>query len=748
LVWVFLLLLVGACSAQPGAAAVRDEPRSPPEAVAAAQAKGPTLVRIQGNLWVIGLPHKHGWARERRVLLTRHDAERGVDLKVGVVVVLDDSYATAAPVGIVYEEPGASFDGARAALVGSDQRLRVGRGFGSLSAVVTTTLVEITLGSQDEVGVGDVYEVRSLDGRQVVGRVKVTELEATRAKAAVLNAGAMMAGQEVVYQPRSAAEEGKREGLKIVVCNFTPKASGASVQAGETFAFDLAKHLREAAASWQGLEVLQVPQLVGDHEPARALGRSYQADIVVWGAALCMEGKGCAQPVYTVVDPARLVTASVSGREVRFDPLSPGSAFERGSAKDPAGVVFGLLGSLAFQAQHYGDAAYYLGRVPEGALVGVDHFRALRDLGDAQYLLGRIESALDTAGKLEREARGSKDRGWQAVGVAYRARILTDNGQVDEALKLLQEVLAAYEALGDRSSRAMTLGYIARILTDKGQVDEALKLHRETLATYEGLGAQRDRAIALSDIARILTDKGQVDEALKLLREALAVYEALGDRRTRAVTLGDIARILTDKGQVDEALKLLRESLAICEVLGERRGRAVTLSDIARILYNKGQMDEALKLLHEALAVYEALGNRRSRALTLRLITHILKDKGQMDEALKLYYEALAVYDALGDRRSRAVTLYDVAKIHLARNDIPAALPMLRESYKILLALGDARGTAFVGESLAQRLIQTGAKTEAEPVVDRAAEALTLIGETADAAALRALISGTPPSQP
>ncbi|HCB14196.1 MAG TPA: tetratricopeptide repeat protein, partial [Gammaproteobacteria bacterium] len=42
---------------------------------------------------------------------------------------------------------------------------------------------------------------------------------------------------------------------------------------------------------------------------------------------------------------------------------------------------------------------------------------------------------------------------------------------------------------------------------------EALKLHQEELTVYQALGDQRERAVTLGDIARIKVDKGEVDEA-------------------------------------------------------------------------------------------------------------------------------------------------------------------------------------------------------------------------------------------
>ena len=80
-----------------------------------------------------------------------------------------------------------------------------------------------------------------------------------------------------------------------------------------------------------------------------------------------------------------------------------------------------------------------------------------------------------------------------------------------------------YEALGDKRERAITLGDIARLLSDKGEVDQALKLHQQELAIYEVLGDKRSRAATLGDIARLLSAKGEVDQALKLHHDELAI---------------------------------------------------------------------------------------------------------------------------------------------------------------------------------------------------------------------------------
>mgnify|MGYP000039712165 CR=1 FL=1 len=145
---------------------------------------------------------------------------------------------------------------------------------------------------------------------------------------------------------------------------------------------------------------------------AREIGRRHKADIVVWGTAMCVKNQGCAQPVFTVVEPESLSQSAFAGGDVVFDPLNPSRALTEGHAADPMNLARALLGRVSYKAQKYGDAAFYFSGLAKGAIQGINYYEALRDLGQSQYFLGRIEHALHAAVKLENEARRDGDGGW------------------------------------------------------------------------------------------------------------------------------------------------------------------------------------------------------------------------------------------------------------------------------------------------------------------------------------------------
>jgi tetratricopeptide (TPR) repeat protein len=264
-----------------------------------------------------------------------------------------------------------------------------------------------------------------------------------------------------------------------------------------------------------------------------------------------------------------------------------------------------------------------------------ENYERVREL---QPALAHLESALQEIQRMTREGRPADTRNHAYLLVAH-ARLLVKVGRPDDALPEFEQARGLLKVDRDRAIR---LGDIARLLAANGEMNDALKLHQESLACFEALGHERERATTLSDIARLLVAKGEVDEALKFRQERLAILESLGEKRSRAMRLAEIACLLAAKGEVDQALKFHREELVIYEALGDPEGIADTLWSIARIKLRRQHSPQALEHLAGSYSICLKLRN-------LVAICRVGMDFGQLLCGIGRLKEGLGVLERSRD---------------------------------------------------------------------------------------------------
>ena len=200
-------------------------------------------------------------------------------------------------------------------------------------------------------------------------------------------------------------------------------------------------------------------------------------------------------------------------------------------------------------------------------------------------------------------------------------------------------------------SRAASLGNIGLIYSHKGDLDEALRSLQEAISLYRSIGYKHGEANQLTNIGNIYSDKGNLDEALKYHEKALKIYREIECRRGEALARGNLGVVLRSKGSSDEALKYHEKALKINREIGHKRGEATQLGNIGLIYSDKGDLDEALKYHEKALKINREIGHKRGEATQLGNIGLIYSDKGDLDEALKYHEKALKINREIGHKR-------------------------------------------------------------------------------------------------
>ncbi|TMK96741.1 MAG: tetratricopeptide repeat protein [Actinobacteria bacterium] len=182
------------------------------------------------------------------------------------------------------------------------------------------------------------------------------------------------------------------------------------------------------------------------------------------------------------------------------------------------------------------------GRFPEGREMAARSTAICHDLGMGMFAavndaeaLGFLEVQAGDLIAAERAVRraceileSGGERSWLSTLAADLALILCAQKRYEEAGRFV-ELSRETAASDDINSQAEWRRARAKILANEGSLDQAESLAREAVALVRDVEGTFSHAPALSDLALILRQAERPEEAVEVLREALRLYELKED---------------------------------------------------------------------------------------------------------------------------------------------------------------------------------------------------------------------------
>ena len=291
-----------------------------------------------------------------------------------------------------------------------------------------------------------------------------------------------------------------------------------------------------------------------------------------------------------------------------------------------AGTLFPVLGFLDAYYMRYSfvcDHWVYLSSLGLIALGAALVAEAVKRLGTPMLLYGSAAVLLAVLGALTWQ----QSKMYQDLETLWRttvtkdpeaflaqhnyASILSDRGQLDEAIAHFQKVLEIKPGFAEtRNSLGIALGR-------KGQTDEAIRQFQEALRL------KPDYALAHNNLGIVLLSKGQSDAAISQFQEAIRL------RPDNAEAHNSLGVALGRKGQIDEALRQYQEAVRLKPDYTDAH------YNFGVALLGEGQTDAAISQFQEVVRLkpdYAEAHNDLGIALVRR---------GQLDAAIRQFQEAV-----------------------------------------------------------------------------------------------------------
>lgn len=339
--------------------------------------------------------------------------------------------------------------------------------------------------------------------------------------------------------------------------------------------------------------------------------------------------------------------------------------------------------------------------------------------------------------------------------LSIKGDVLGRKGDVQTALRLLNQAEAALRAAGDQLNLARTLvrrAIVYRLLGDYpnslADGDRALALlaaddqpHRERMMV---------KALALLSKGLSLQSIGLYSDSIACLQEALRINQRLEDTTGVTTVSMDLAHVYLIGGYYAQALELFQFCLAAQRRLANLSAQAIVLNNMGVLYHLQGDYVQALRHLEEAQEYARRSGYTRMVGFTLASIGDLFADLDLWQIAQKIYRQAwttahrvnerfLIVYLELALARTAGATgawreafehlstasqmvldkksnyewaLYQLAmgRYYLAQNMVGEAIAPLQDAQKSF-----AEGGQTTEEALAHFLLAAARQATAEP---------------------------------
>jgi len=297
-------------------------------------------------------------------------------------------------------------------------------------------------------------------------------------------------------------------------------------------------------------------------------------------------------------------------------------------------------------------------------------------------------------------------------------RVLSLQGRCEEAIGVLQEGIAAYQALDDLDGVARLYARTARAAWDLGDMPRGLALCREGMAAVAGAPESPDQADLLHETARACHFNGLQEEATSLCRRALEMAERMGAVRVQAEALTTLA--LLPSLPYEESLSMLGQAIELAEPAGLLKQAARAHNNLgASLVDTRARRKHFLRAAELARQRGEILGEL-SYARHAAQCSLALGDLAAAEEVLASQRQSL---DAAGRPGAAALELRNLEFILLwFQGELAQAIEGLRSLRPKLREAGDLQSLAWLNRNLAQACIweEVGQEEEIEAMLQEA----------------------------
>ncbi len=278
---------------------------------------------------------------------------------------------------------------------------------------------------------------------------------------------------------------------------------------------------------------------------------------------------------------------------------------------------------------------------------------------------------------------------------AKRGNIYLDIGEVQEAAKNFDALIAISERNNNAESECYAMSMLSRTFEEMNDLDRSYEYARSALSLAEKIEDVNQKTIANMCLARIFEKRGQLNYAEEYYHRAEVLIRTTNNKQKMSELLEALGRIKRARGELDKSLTFYKRSLDIYREIENKSKAGDLLLICGNIIEEQEKLEEALDTYKEALKLSESIGDRVKNADSFEKCASVLLKMGQEDEALTYYLEAVEIKKEFNDKESIADIYFKIGEIYKNKEKLRKSTEYFDKALDIFNELDNKIGIAL-----------------------------------------------------
>lgn len=325
----------------------------------------------------------------------------------------------------------------------------------------------------------------------------------------------------------------------------------------------------------------------------------------------------------------------------------------RPKTADPKAYEYYLRGNLiSGTAETEEDLRTALGLYKQAYQIDTTFYYAQLNQGVMHYKLNEYDASEAIYLSLIDKAIAIDDLSLYGKSLLNLGALTFTNGNLDEALGILEKALAVGSEINDKSLVGNVQNYLGVVHKYIGNADQAIEYLHKSTHLAQVLSDSSFHAETLNNLGSTFREIGEHDSALVYLSSSLKLSKQLNNKLMEAAAYFNLGYLYQLKGELQEAITYYNMNRDILHKLGDEVASCKALINIGDIHQLRGDFTQAKLCLDEALSTGTRFQLRMIIGSSYTYLSILYTNVGQYSKATQFCDLAMELSLDRGDKNN------------------------------------------------------------------------------------------------